>query len=111
MASGTASLEAALTGTPQVVCYGMNPLTWHIAIRMLKVKYISLANLILDKLIFKELLQEECTAEIIFSELKRLTCDKDCRALMREDYAAVRAALGDCSSADRIAEKIISYIK
>ena len=111
VASGTASLEAAIIGTPQVVCYGMNPLTWHIAIRMLKVKYISLANLILDKLIFKELLQEECTAENIFSELKRLTCDKDCRALMREDYAAVRAALGDCGSADRIAEKLISYMK
>lgn len=111
VASGTASLEAAIIGTPQVVCYGMNPLTWRIAISILKVKYVSLANLILDKLIFKELLQEKCTAENISAELDRLMTDDSCRTRMQQDYAAVRAALGSPGSATRIADTLISSIK
>lgn len=111
VASGTASLEAAIIGTPQVVCYGMNPLTWRIAISILKVPYISLANLILDKIIFKELLQEKCTAENIAAELDRIISDESCHTQMQQDYACVRKALGAPGSATRIAETLISSIK
>lgn len=110
VASGTASLETAIIGTPQVVCYGMNPLSFHIAMAILKVKYISLANLILDKLIFKELLQEKCTADAIAAELEQLTCNAAYRAAMQQDYANVRARLGAPGAAERYAEHIIKDI-
>ena len=85
----------------------MNPLTWRIAISILKVPYISLANLILNRLIFKELLQERCTAEALAEELERLTSDKAYRKQMEQDYGRVRAALGTPGSAIRIAYAII----
>ena len=107
VASGTASLEAAIIGTPQVVCYGMNPLTWRIAISILKVPYVSLANLIMGRMIFKELLQDACTPVAIADELLRLASDADYRDAMQDDYARVRAALGTRGSAIRIAETII----
>ncbi len=110
VASGTASLETAIIGTPQVVCYGMNPLSFHIAMAILKVKYISLANLILDKLIFKELLQEKCTPEAIAAELEQLVCNDAYRTAMQQDYASVRAKLGAPGAAGRYAEHIIKDI-
>ena len=106
VASGTASLEAAVIGTPQVVCYGTNPLTYRIARAIMKVKYVSLANLILDRLIFKELLQDGCTAESIAAELQRLTTDAGCRSRMLSDYAEVRTAMGGNAAAGRIADVI-----
>ncbi|MBP5505232.1 MAG: lipid-A-disaccharide synthase [Bacteroidales bacterium] len=110
VASGTASLEAAIIGTPQVVCYGMNPITWRIAISILKVKYISLANLILDKPIFKELLQEKCTPEAISAELQCLAGDTDCRAAIAADYATLRTRLGESGAAKRIADVLYRSI-
>lgn len=110
VASGTASLETALIGTPQVVCYGMNPLTFKLAMAMLKVRYVSLANLILDKLIFKELLQNDCNPEAMAGELLRLSEDSDCRSRMLADYAQVRAALGGSGAAGRIAAQIYSRL-
>lgn len=110
VASGTASLETALIGTPQVVCYGMNPLTFKLAMAMLKVRYVSLANLILDKLIFKELLQNDCNPEAMAGELLRLAEDSDCRNRMLADYAQVRAALGGSGAAGRIAAQIYSRL-
>ena len=110
VASGTASLETALIGTPQVVCYGMNPLTFKLAMAMLKVRYVSLANLILDKLIFRELLQNDCNPEAMAGELLRLAEDSDCRSRMLADYAQVRAALGGSGAAGRIAAQIYSRL-
>ena len=110
VASGTVSLETALIGTPQVVCYGMNPLTFKLAMAMLKVRYVSLANLILDKLIFRELLQNDCNPEAMAGELLRLAEDSDCRSRMLADYAQVRAALGGSGAAGRIAAQIYSRL-
>lgn len=110
VASGTASLETALIGTPQVVCYGMNPLTFKLVMAMLKVRYVSLANLILDKLIFKELLQNDCNPEAMAGELLRLAEDSDCRSRMLADYAQVRAALGGSGAAGRLADEIYSRL-
>ena len=111
IASGTASLEAALIGTPQVVCYGMNPLSFKIAISILKVPYVSLANLIANKLIFKELLQDKCTPDAITEELLRLSGDADYRAGMLADYAAVRQAFGTPGAASRIASVMYKSVQ
>lgn len=106
VASGTASFEAAVIGTPQVVCYGMNPLTWRIAISILKVPYVSLANLIMGRLIFKELLQEACTPEAIAGELIRLTSDEESRTAMQHQYTLLRQRLGPAGAAMRLADDI-----
>lgn len=107
IASGTASLEAAIIGTPQVVCYGTNPLTYRIARAIMKVRYVSLANIILDKPIFKELLQDGCTPQAIASELERLVTDTDYQIAMRRDYATVRSLLGSPGAAGRLTGTII----
>ena len=84
--SGTASLEAAFCRTPQVVCYGFSKLTFALAKHLVKVKYISLANLTLDKLIFKELIQDAASPEAMKSELDRLVFDENVRETMQKDY-------------------------
>lgn len=93
ISSGTASLEAALIGVPQAVCYGGNEISYRIARHFIKVKYISLANLILDRQIFRELIQHECTPACISEELDRLLYDTEYTAKMKKDYDDVRKAL------------------
>ena len=67
--SGTATLETALFSCPQVVCYVGNPISYQIARRLIKIKFISLVNLIMDEEVVKELIQNECTPELIYREL------------------------------------------
>lgn len=111
VSSGTASLEAALIGTPQVVCYGFNKITYLLA-RLLvhNIKYISLANLILDKLIFKELIQDQASPAIIYEELKRLLTDNGCRDNMATDYATLRDVLGGGGASRRVAAAVIDSL-
>ena len=95
--SGTASLEAALLGTPQVVCWSTSALTAFVARKILRVmdhiKYISLGNLIIDELAFSELVQEDFNVENVVLELRTLVEDNTRRARMLAAYARIRAAL------------------
>lgn len=111
ISSGTASLEAALLKTPQVVCYGGNPISFYIAKAVVKLKYISLANLILDKLIFKEILQNDCTPANISAELEALINQKNYRDAMLADYDKVHQLLGGGGASGRIAEAMIEELK
>ena len=111
ISSGTASLEAALLKTPQVVCYGGNPISFYIAKAVVKLKYISLANLILDKLIFKEILQHDCTPANISAELEALINQKTYRDAMLADYDKVHQLLGGGGASGRIAEAMIEELK
>ena len=73
VASGTATLEVALLGSPMLVCYKMNPLTWFFATKLSTVKYISLVNLFLGRGVVKELLQKEMsTKSVVFHSEKLL---------------------------------------
>lgn len=110
IASGTASLEAALIGTPQIVGYGGNPISFWIAKKIVKVKYISLGNLILDKLAFKELLQTDFNKNSVLEELKRILNDTEHRQQMLEDYTAIRNALGGSGASEKIAAKIYTLL-
>lgn len=105
--SGTASLEAALSGLPQVVCYGFNAITYSIAKLVVKVKYISLANLILDKLIFKELIQDKVSPEAMAANLAELAFDTQVRAGMLSDYRNLRTVLGSEGASARIARDMM----
>ena len=110
ISSGTASLEAALLKTPQVVCYGGNPISFYIAKAVVKLKYISLANLILDKLIFKEILQNDCTPANISAELEALIKNEAYRGAMLSDYEKVHQLLGGGGASGRIAEAMIAEL-
>ena len=107
--SGTATFETALFRVPQLVCYITSPLTYFLAKRLVKLKYISLVNLIPDEGLVKELIQEECTEVNIRMQLQHLI-DLDARE-KNQFYAALFQKLGDNGSADRIAQAIIDEIK
>lgn len=108
--SGTASLEAALIGTPQVVVYSFAKLTMAIVRRFVKVRYISLGNLIVDKLVFRELIQEEMTAANIAQEIRRLLEDSAYRERMISGYAEIRNALGGSGASHEVAKAMISEL-
>ncbi|MBV6428021.1 MAG: Lipid-A-disaccharide synthase [Haliscomenobacter sp.] len=107
--SGTATLETALFQVPEVVCYKGNPLSFLIARRLVNVRFISLVNLILDRLIVTELIQQECTTERIASELKRLL-DPSRREEVQADYAQLIQALGRKGASQRAAKAMIAYL-
>ena len=106
ISSGTASLEAALLGTPQVVCYGGSILSYLVSKMTVHVKYISLANLVLDRLLFKELIQGQATPEALKAELERLLFDSGCRARMAAGYEELKGRLGGPGASDRLAKDI-----
>ncbi|MBR4775071.1 MAG: lipid-A-disaccharide synthase [Bacteroidales bacterium] len=108
--SGTASLEAALIGTPQVVGYRMNALTAAVARRIIKVKYVSLGNLILNRYAFKEYLQERFTVPKLMTELERLTADEAYRARMQADYGEIRTLLGGAGASEAVARAMIESL-
>ena len=108
--SGTASLEAALIGTPQVVGYRTSALTAMIARIILKIKYVSLANLILDRAAFRELLQEDFTVERLSAEVTRLLDDESYRSRMQADYAEVREKLGGSGASEAVAGAMIEAL-
>ena len=110
ISSGTASLEAALIGTPQVVGYGGNEITYRIAMLVLKIKYISLANLIMDKKIFKELLQHDCTPNKLSAELDMLLNNQEYINNMKADYALVREALGGKGASEKVADAMVQEL-
>lgn len=105
--SGTASLEAALIGTPQVVTYKVAAASAFIMRRIIKVKYVSLANLIIDRLAFKEFLQENFTVDNILGEVNRLLDDEAYRSAMLSDYAEVRTLLGGTGASRSVARSMI----
>ena len=113
--SGTASLEAALVGTPQVVCWSTSFITAFLAKYALHVldhiKYISLGNLILDKPAFRELIQYDYTVEAAGAELRRLIEDQEYRAGMLSDYAEIRNRLGGSGASRAVAKAMIESLR
>ena len=111
ISSGTASLEAALIGVPQVVCYGGNEISYQIARSVVKLKYISLANLIMDKGLFKELIQHDCTPQKISAELDNLLGNSAYREKMLADYMDVRNILGGKGASAKVASAMIEELE
>ena len=92
--SGTATLETALLNCPQVVCYRFGKISYWIGRMVIKVKYISLVNLILDKLAIPELIQDDLNTQTIQSQLDPLLIDSPTRLKMIQDYAALKIKVG-----------------
>jgi len=105
--SGTSTLETALFGVPQVVCYTGNPLSYAIARQVIKVKYISLVNLIVDKPLVQELIQAEFTPENARNALERILQPEE-TSRIRQGYMEVRHELGDGGASQRAAMAVLS---
>lgn len=110
--SGTASLEAAIIGTPQLVSYKLSSLVpaWLLR-KYIKVKYISLGNLILDRLAFREYVQNEVRVPALYAELTRLCEDAAYRKAMLASYAQIRTLLGSTGASETAAREIISALQ
>lgn len=110
--SGTATLEAALIGTPQVVCYRANGsrLSYRIMEKLLKVKYVSLPNLIVANSVVPELLVHQCTEESIIRELSPLLQPSPRRDWQLSGYKNMRRRLGNSVAAEYAAELIIDWL-
>ncbi len=108
--SGTATLETALFGVPEIVCYKSAAISHHIAKQLIKVKYISLVNLIMDKPVIKELIQNDCRKEIIITELQKILNNETYRNQIIADYKALRIKLGETGMVDRIGKQMVSLI-
>jgi lipid-A-disaccharide synthase len=107
--SGTATLETALLNIPEVVIYKTNPVTFFIGSFLVKVKFFSLVNLILDKEAVKELLQDNLSQDIK-KELDKLLFDGAYRKEMLDNYARLRNILGEPGVADRVAQRIYQIV-
>ena len=108
--SGTATLETALFGVPEIVCYKSGKISYLIAKQLIKVKYISLVNLIMDKPVIKELIQNDCREEIIITELKKILTNHEYSNQIVQDYNTLRTKLGETGMVNRIGQKMISII-
>ncbi len=108
--SGTATLETALFGVPEVVCYKGGAISYGIAKQLVKVKYISLVNLIMDKEIVKELIQNELTESNLKTELDKLL-KPETRTKILADYAQLKEKLGGSGASKKTAKLIIHYLK
>ncbi len=106
--SGTATLETALFGVPQVVCYKGNAISFWLATKLVKVKYISLVNLIMDKPVVTELIQQDFTPDKLEKELKALLDQTDRRESLLKDYAQLWEKLGANHASANAAEEIIA---
>jgi lipid-A-disaccharide synthase len=108
--SGTATLETALFTVPQVVCYKGSWISYFIARTLIKIKYISLVNLIMDKLVVKELIQQECTASNIRQEIELLIENNSYRNEMITNYKEMRLVLGQGGASKKVAQSLLKTI-
>ena len=105
--SGTATLETALFNVPEVICYKGSPISFQIAKRLIKIKYICLVNLIMDKEVVKELIQNDLTVEHIKNALDKILYDNKYQQQLQSDYAALKALLNKGGNASANAAKTI----
>ncbi|MFI5154015.1 MAG: lipid-A-disaccharide synthase [Chitinophagales bacterium] len=109
--SGTATLETALFGVPEVICYKGNSISYQIARRLIKVKWISLVNLIMNKTVVIELIQDDLTVDHLYRELHELLANPDRRYKVKADYDELKHLLtqGGHASANA-AKSIVNFL-
>jgi lipid-A-disaccharide synthase len=108
--SGTATLETALLNVPEVVCYQGGTLSYMIARQLIKVKYISLVNLIMDRNVVKELIQNQLNTSTLRHELEIILNNEDEKRRIFSDYAELRHLLGDKGASKKAALLIHEYL-
>jgi lipid-A-disaccharide synthase len=113
-ASGTVALELALAGLPTVITYRVAPLTAFVAQRFmgLKIKWATLVNMVMDRAVMPEFLQDQCRADAVAAAVTALLQDEQARAVKRAEMseAMVRLGYGDASPSDRAAATVLDFI-
>ena len=113
--SGTSTLEAALIGTPFAMVYGVAPLTWKLGRRLVKVDRFAIVNLIAERDVVPELVQEGFTPQRVADELRRIIRDGEARAAMLEGFREVRHRLEprekDGGASDRAAQMVLAVAR
>jgi lipid-A-disaccharide synthase len=110
VASGTATLETALSGTPMVILYKMSPVSFFIGRLLVRVENVGLANIVAGKRIVPELLQKDVTAEKIRGAALPLLTDKTVRQSVRRELAGVAKKLGPPGASERAAEQVLEFL-
>jgi lipid-A-disaccharide synthase len=109
--SGTATLETALFGVPEVVCYKGSPISYLIAKQVISIKYISLVNLIMDREVVKELIQGEMSVGNLVRELRYLLYDENRKENLSNDYKQLKNLLSFSGSAsEKAAARILQLV-
>jgi len=111
VASGTASLETALFEVPQVVCYKTSWITYWIGRLLIKVRYISLVNLIADQMVVPELIQKDFQKSTIIGHLKQLLTESPSKKDQLAGYRKVRMLLGNKKASQETAKLIIEFLQ
>jgi lipid-A-disaccharide synthase len=106
VASGTATLETALIGIPQAVCYRTSYISYRLAKSFIKVPYISLVNLIANNEVVREIIQDDLNPYSLEREIKRLS-KPDVRKKMLKEYEDIRIKLGEGGASDRAASIVL----
>jgi lipid-A-disaccharide synthase len=109
--SGTATLETALFGVPQVVCYKTSQITYSIARMVIRIPFISLVNLIAQKKVVTELLQTDLTTENITKEIRKLLDNSEERKQQIADYQKIREILGSEGASAKTGQRIVEILK
>ena len=110
VASGTATVEAALLGTPMVVVYRLSPWTYRLGRRFVRVPYYAMVNLIAGRRVVPELIQAAFTAEGVAAELLPLLADTPGRQAMKAGLAEVRQRLGRAGASARAADEVAPFL-
>ena len=108
--SGTATLETALFNVPQLVVYKTSWISYQIGKRLIRVPYISLPNLIADKQVVRELIQEDFSSGNLREELGRLLSDATYRQELQAGYALIRERIGEQQASERVAHLILESL-
>ena len=108
IASGTATLQAALLGVPLVVMYKLFPLTFWLGKRIVKVKWVSLVNILSDREVVRELLQKDATVENVMQELQKIINDAAYRERMERAYEDVQKVFAEKHASERVADLVIT---
>lgn len=110
VASGTATLETALFNVPQVVCYKGSKISYEIAKRIVKIKYISLVNLIMDKKVVTELIQDDFNTNQLQLELEAIL-EPGKHQVIKEEYALLHQKLGNGSASEKVAQSVCRFLR
>ena len=109
--SGTATLEAALWSMPEVVCYKGNVFSYQIAKRLIKVKYISLVNLVMDREVVRELIQDDLNQKMIQNSLQEILPGGSRRTGLMADYQELSTALGGNGASSKTASMLLRNLE
>lgn len=108
IASGTATLQAAVVGTPMILLYKTTPMTYLLARWLIRVKWIGLVNLVAGRSVVPEMIQDDATADRLCREVRRLLTDQEAYNAMKRSLAEVRHSLGEPGASLRAAKVVLA---